>query len=228
MEVGGVNSDRSLVQSKLSSKCSRQPLWSKLHMSNCLQWTELHGLSRTCLWVIRVPCSYRPTIPCRWGLTIVWEFLWRGVRYDSLLAITWVIHIPRGFFALSFTAFIIDVAKSKGESKFENTIYYASLHVYFNGFGVFIFPYTIFQAFRTCKDVFAKINVNLWKILWKFKNRQNVSFCPQFLLDISWCNSFWEDDWISFLTKYLLYWCENKRRASCNLRWLAYREQVIP
>ena len=41
----------------------------------------------------------------------------------------------------------------------------------------FIFSYTIFQAFRTCNIVFAKFNLNLWKIRWKSKNWQNVTYC---------------------------------------------------
>ena len=41
----------------------------------------------------------------------------------------------------------------------------ARLHL--DKFGVFIFLYTILQAFRTWKDIFVKFNVNLWKIGWK-------------------------------------------------------------
>ena len=37
-----------------------------------------------------------------------------------------------------------------------------------------------FEAFRTWKGVLAKLNVNLWKIWWKFKNRQNDSYPPCF------------------------------------------------
>ena len=48
-------------------------------------------------------------------------------------------------------------------------------------FGVFICSYTIFQAFRTWNEV----HVNLWKMSWKFINRQNVSF-PLTLTKPNW------------------------------------------
>ena len=38
-----------------------------------------------------------------------------------------------------------------------------------NEFAVFIFLYTIKQAFRTWKDVFAKFNVSLWKMWWNLR-----------------------------------------------------------
>ena len=42
----------------------------------------------------------------------------------------------------------------------------------------FKFFYTIFQAFRTWKDIFAKFSVNLWKIWWKKKNAKIGKLCP--------------------------------------------------
>ena len=48
-------------------------------------------------------------------------------------------------------------------------------------FGVCIFLYAMFQAFRTWKGIFAKFNVNLWKIWWQLKTWQKLNDLMRFV-----------------------------------------------
>ena len=52
----------------------------------------------------------------------------------------------------------------------------AKLHL--SGFGIFIFLYTVFQAFRSWKDVFANFNLNLWKTWWKIQKSAKCFLPP--------------------------------------------------
>ena len=47
-----------------------------------------------------------------------------------------------------------------------------------DGFKVIIFQYIICEPFRSWKEGFAKLHVNLWKIWWKFKCRTSMSYLP--------------------------------------------------
>ena len=47
-----------------------------------------------------------------------------------------------------------------------------------DGFKVIIFQYVICEPFRFWKDVFAKLHLNLWEILRKFKCRRSITYTP--------------------------------------------------
>ena len=108
----------------------------------------------------------------------------RGVGHDSLLPINLSgLHFRRffgGVIQCEITRRLSrDFVKSSPRVWILKYCYFKwSSRVNSGGFWIFVFWYTIFQAFRTWKDVFAKLNVNLWKIWRKFKNRQNVSNPP--------------------------------------------------
>ena len=88
------------------------------------------------------------------------------------------------------TAFSIGVVKVVRKSEFENTAIVSGLQKWTSTDLEFsYFLYTISQAFRNWKGllVFAKFNVNLWKIWWKFKHWQSMyeAFIKKKIITIS-------------------------------------------
>ena len=131
-----------------------------------------------CLRVTHISATALARYPQKLGKVFLREGIWnyQHLHRRCRKCLFKLLHSGRFTFLVVFrrsdsmrnnTTFSWGVVKSNPRVWIWKYLYFkwgARLHL--DGFWVIISLYTIFQAFRTLKDVFGKFNINLWKIWW--------------------------------------------------------------
>ena len=97
------------------------------------------------------------------------------------VTIWWPIHISHSFSAQPFNRMAFSEKRSESRSQLQcKNISILSWGSTVNpgGFKVIRFLYKTCEPFRSWKEGFAKLHVNLWEIWQKFKCCQNMSYPP--------------------------------------------------